>query len=141
MGRGVSAVLMAFVLAVVFAVSAVAAAPGVARAATVGGDCSLGTRYPVSSVEPYQTDQVAGVSNVGRVLRGADIYVVAQPGVTREWLQRQLESEVVTGACDFGVDRPTVDVISAGGGFTVRVSGPSEAAAHEILRRAEPLAE
>jgi hypothetical protein len=110
-----------------------------ARPAELGANCSLGIRYPVTAVKPYRSEDAAGYAAMGRTFRGADIYIVAQPGMTREWLQRRMESEIGTDTCDFGVSRPTVDVISAGGGFLVRVSGPNEAAANEILTRAELL--
>ena len=113
--------------------------PGAAHAARLGRDCSLGIRYPVTSVTPYHTEEAGGYASMSGAFRGAEIYIVALPGMTREWLQRQLESEIGTDTCDFGVNRPTVDVISAGGGFTVRVSGPNEAAANQILERAELL--
>jgi len=125
------------VSAVLLAISTMG--PAAAGAAQLGADCSLGIRYPVSSVKPYHTEDAGGYASMSNTFRGAEIYIVALPGMTREWLQRDLESEIGTDACDFGVSRPTVDVLSAGGGFALRVTGPNEAAANQILRRAELL--
>jgi hypothetical protein len=108
-----------------------------ARAAP-GDACSLGGKYPLRSVSSYNTDVNQGYTSY-RQFRGAEIIVPAQPGLTGEWLQRVLSHEVATGACDFGVRSTTVDVMSAGDGFVVRLSGPDDRAAGEILRRAQLL--
>ena len=51
---------------------------------------------------------------VNPVLRGADIKVAAQPGLTAEWLERQLEAQVAAGECQFGIDQVAVDVLPMG---------------------------
>src|SRR5688572_3111604 len=46
--------------------------------------------YHVTSVTPYRVDEAIGRSRVARV-RGALIFVQAQPGLTAEWLQLKLQ--------------------------------------------------
>src|SRR5262245_35829502 len=102
------------------------------------GRCSLGHAYNVMSIKPYRVEQHDGYTDYTQ-LRGAEMYVAAEPGLTREWLQRVLAGEIAAGTCDFGVRDATVDVVSAVGGFFVRVSGPDERSANEILRRAHQI--
>jgi len=127
---------------------------GVSRAA--GERCALGTEYPVSSVESYKRPiQTGGYGDtVNPRVRGADIRIAAQPGMTAEWLDRKIEEQVAAGACQFGVANPGVEVAPDGESFIVRVTAtpeppgitrlsdpkPEEQAAHEILRRARDLA-
>ena len=105
--------------------------------------CSLGGKYFVRSVKPYNTTEDAGYSIFTR-FRGAEVYVPAQPGVTAEWLDRVLTFQVAAGECNFGVPKVNVEVLSDGGGFSVRLSSMSdrygnEREAGEILRRAQEL--
>ena len=127
-GRGI---IGAVALAVVTAVSAGAQAGQFDR-------CSIGGKYNVRSVLPFSTYEDAGYTSY-RQFRGADVFVAAQPGLTREWLQRVLTYQIANGECDFGVHDVSVSVLSAGGGFSVRLSGPDERAAGEILRNAQLL--
>jgi hypothetical protein len=78
---------------------------------------------------------------------GAELYIQAEPGLTGEWLQLNLNREVAAmkgGSamknCVFGVDKVQVQVESAGPGFRVRLSAPGTDAGHEVLRRAQLLA-
>ena len=100
--------------------------------------CSLGGRYPIRSVTSYTTDENEGYTSYRR-FRGAEVLVPAQPGLTSEWLQRVVSNQIATGACDFGVPSMSVDVISAGDAFSVRLSGSDERAAGQILQRAKLL--
>jgi hypothetical protein len=100
--------------------------------------CSVGGKYPIRSVAAYVTYVDAGYTSYNQ-FQGAELFVPAQPGLTSEWLQRELTDQVATGACDFGVPRARVSVLSAGGGFSVRVSGHSEKDAGVILKHAELL--
>ncbi|MES1205995.1 MAG: hypothetical protein ABUS79_08655, partial [Pseudomonadota bacterium] len=65
-------------------------------------------------------------------LRGADLHVPAQPGLTGEWLQRSIEQSIASGDCDLGVRNVTVTVLSAGDGFDVQLTTPDEKAASEL---------
>ena len=82
---------------------ALLASAGASRAAAE--PCKLGTEYRVTSVAPYQRPTETGGygGTVNPVLRGADIEVAAQPGLTAEWLERRLEAQVAAGECNFGV--------------------------------------
>lgn len=105
--------------------------------------CSLGGKYFVSSVKPYNTQEDAGYSIFTR-FRGAEVYVPAQPGVTAEWLDRVITYQIAAGECSFGAPKVNVEVLSDGGGFSVRLSSMSdrygnEREAGEILRHAQQL--
>jgi hypothetical protein len=103
-----------------------------------GGRCSLGDRYPIRSVAAFNVVQDAGYTSY-REFRGAEVIVPAQPGLTREWLQRVLTLQVADGTCDFGARDVTVSVLPAGDAFSVRLSGKDERAAGDILRHAQQL--
>jgi len=124
-------IVIAVALAVVTAVSAGAQAAQFDR-------CSIGGKYLVRSVLPYSTYEDAGYTAY-KQFRGADVFVVAQPGLTREWLQRVLTYQIANGECDFGVHDVSVSVLSAGGGFSVRLIGRDEKAAGVILQHAQLL--
>ena len=112
------------------------AAPAAEGSATADR-CSL-SKYHVTSVKPYRFELQAGYG-VYTEFRGAELYVAAEPGLTREWLQRTVESDIASGACDFGATNAKVDVLSPGGGFIVQIRGSDERAAAEILRHAQLL--
>jgi hypothetical protein len=110
--------------------------------------CLLGSKYPVNSVEPYRTNKNVGGYGDGyqQVLRGADISIAAQPGLTAEWLERQLEGQVAAGICQFGLAAVSVEVLPMGEDFVVRVKNTNyrvgthdERPGKEILRRANEL--
>jgi hypothetical protein len=105
------------------------------------------------SVSPYKRQAETGGygGTVNRVLRGADIRVAAQPGLTAEWLQRKLQGEMAAGYCQFGAGNVSVDVIPEEVSLVVRVTSGDEigmvnrpttadgAGAAEILRWAQEL--
>ena len=91
------------------------------------GVCNLTSTYPVVSVSPYTATHEGGFP-VPTQTRGAVLHVQAQPGLTSEWLQRSVEASVANGACGFARDT-RVTVNSAGDGFDVVLSNPTENAA------------
>ncbi len=105
---------------------------------TSGGQCPLGRTYRPTSVTADHVREQAYGQDVKR-LRGADIKIAAQPGLTQEWLQKTIERSIASGDCDFGAPHLTVNVLSAGNGFEVQLTTPDEKAAHEVLRRAQQL--
>src|SRR4051812_22995842 len=125
-------------LVVGIALALVTAVSAGARAAE-SDQCSVGGKYPVRSVGAYTTYVDAGYTSYTQ-FQGAELFVPAQPGLTSEWLQRVLSDQVATGACDFGVRNANVSVLSAGEGFSVRISGHNEKDAGVILHHAELLA-
>jgi len=67
------------------------------------------------------------------------VYVPAQPGLTAEWLDRVLTFQIAAGECNFGVSKVNVQVLSDGGGFSVRLSSHDEKGAAEILRHTQQM--
>lgn len=118
-------------LALVMAASAGARAEGADR-------CAIGGKYHVHTVAAYTTFEDAGYTTY-REFRGAQVYIPAQPGLTQEWLQRELADQIAAGDCNFGVNHARVTVLSAGGGFSVQITGRNEKDAGVILEHAQLL--
>ena len=101
--------------------------------------------HSVTSVTPYRVQERVGRGTVTR-LKGAQVYVRAEPGLTAEWLQLTLSRHLATMQgpatmkdCAFEVENVKVQVKSAGAGFVVRLVAPDTTTAKEVLRRAELL--
>jgi hypothetical protein len=101
------------------------------------GACSLTSTYPVVSVNPYTSSSEGGFP-VPKKTRGAVLHVKAQPGLTKEWLQRSVETSVAGGDCGFASDTQ-VTVQSAGGGFDLVLTAPDEAGGRRIVDQAQQL--
>lgn len=101
--------------------------------------------YQVTSVRPYVREVNNGKRVVSRDLRGAELYLQAEPGVTREWLTAQLQQHTSQmgnssmPGCPLGVPGTTVEVTSAGPGFVVRLIAPNHDQAEKLLRLARTL--
>jgi hypothetical protein len=127
-------------------IAAVALALATTASASAGAAepvrCSLGGKYFARSVKAYNTTEDAGYSIFTR-FRGAEVFVPAQPGVTAEWLDRVLTFQIAAGECNFGTPKVNVEVLSDGGGFTVRLSSTGdsydERDAATILRHTQQL--
>ena len=112
-------VVRRFIAAVALVLAAtMSAGAGAARA---GAAAASGGKYFARSVKPFNTTEDAGYSIFTR-FRGAEVFVPAQPGVTAEWLDRVLTFQIAAGECNFGVPKVNVEVLSDGGGFSVRLS-------------------
>ena len=98
--------------------------------------CGLGGRYLVRSVAPYETSEAPGHTSTTQ-LRGAELIVPVQRGLTREWLQRLVTFQLAAGECDFGVPDASVSVLPSGDAFSVRIAGRDEDAGAQILRHAQ----
>ena len=78
-------------------------------------------------------------------LLGADIRILAEPGMTAEYLTVEVDRHVAAmhGAgmpnCVFDVPGANIEVRSAGDSFVFRVTSEDDATAREILRRARVL--
>jgi hypothetical protein len=101
--------------------------------------------FTVSSVAPRYEDVQRGRATTQR-LAGATVYVMAEPGLTREWLRLSLErhlSAMKSGSamkdCPFSAKDIRISVDSAGTGFAVHVSASDAKTAEEVLRRARLL--
>jgi hypothetical protein len=95
----------------------------------------------ITSVTPYKVTRT-NLRRSSTRLEGAVVNVPAQPGLTREWLQRQVSSAPVgdeQSRCPLAVDGSTARVTSTGDGFAITVSSPDRDGAKEILRRAQAL--
>lgn len=119
--------------------SVLAFASGVRAAAGPPVDCLAS--YRVGPVEAYQ-EQNNTEYRVYDTLAGARIFVYAEPGLTGEWLEYQLEQRAkarITSQCPVDVQGVRVSVRSGGPGFWVTLSSDQPPAAAEILRRARLL--
>ena len=128
------------------AAAPVFAAPAASKppSAQVQQACAL-KGFTVTSVAPRFEEVQQGRATTQR-LAGATVYVLAQPGLTREWLRLSLERHLISmqssGAmkdCPFGAKDIRITVDSAGTGFAVHVSAKDAKTAEEVLRRARLL--
>ena len=129
----------------------VAALAGIAPAVTLadaagarnGAPCVL-HQYRVTSVVPYRTEEHVGKATLQR-LRGAEIRVQAQAGLSAEWLRLQLAQQVarMKGAgmkdCALDLQGERVQVDPAGTGYSVKLVVSDSESAKEVLRRARLL--
>lgn len=124
-------------LLMVGVVGATVAVPFGAHAAD-GEGCRLFAEHD-AAVEPLRVTENITFERSDR-LAGAEVYVPAQPGLTAEWLQRTVETDIAAGRCGFAVDSVGVDVSSAGNGFSVRLTARKLSDAQKILDRARQMA-
>lgn len=132
------------VLAVLFAVAA-ASVPSTSFAGTPPSQDCLLREHRITSVTPYRVEERIGRSAIVR-LRGAEVFVQAEPGLTAEWLQltlarhiAQMRGPAAMPDCAFDVDDVAVRVESGGTGFRVRIIARDTDKAEEVLRRARLL--
>jgi hypothetical protein len=94
----------------------------------------------ITSVEPYKVVETNLKRSSDR-LQGAVITVAAEPGITREWLQRLVTDPSTTAqsGCPMAVPGASANVTSTGDGFAITMSSPKRDGAKEILRRAQAL--
>jgi hypothetical protein len=105
----------------------------------------------VQGVGPLYSSVEFGKSGEQTQLRGAVLMVNALPGVTAEWLDRELEchgARLTLGRAQSSPEDPfwlpgssvDIDVRPAKDGFVIGVAGYSSADAHQILDRAQAFA-
>jgi hypothetical protein len=100
--------------------------------------------HRITSVTPYNVEERAGRATIKR-LRGAEVRVQAEPGLTAEWLQLTLARHVVEMRgmsmrdCALDLSDVQVRVDSAGSGFSVKLIARDAKKAEEVLRRAQML--
>jgi hypothetical protein len=86
--------------------------------------------------------QQQGRGTVRRVI-GAQLFVPAQPGLTAEWIQaniqrHQRETKVHrTYDCPLDLENVSLNVVSGGTGFWIQISSRDSDTAKEILNRAK----
>lgn len=128
----------------IFALAITAAVPTLAWAGTTTHATCAFKEHQVTSVKPYRVEERLGRGTIHR-LKGAEVYVRAEKGLTAQWLQLTLQEHIarmngtMKGACALGVDDIRVDVQPAGAGFAVRLIAKDATRAEEVLRRAEAL--
>lgn len=118
------------------------ATPSAPSAAPRAERCFL-QQHRVTAVMPYSVDQQIGHAST-KVVRGADIYILAEPGLTAEWLRLSLARQIAAMPagmrdCAFDVKDVEVRVGSAGPGFEVKLIAPDSKKGEEVLRRARLL--
>ncbi len=120
------------------------AVPSLAWAgSTPHANCAF-KEHQVTAVRPYKVEERVGRGSIHH-LRGAEVYVKAEKGLTAEWLQLTLQEHIAKmnsaakGGCALGVDDIRVSVKSAGPGFVVKLIAKDAGQAEEVLRRAEAL--
>jgi len=132
-------------LIAISALAITAAIPTLASAADfAAAPCLLG-EHRVTSVTPYRVEEHIGKATFTR-LQGANIFILAEPGLTAEWLQLTLSRQIAEMRgpatmrdCAFDVDDVGVQVDSTGTGFSVRLIARDTDKAEEVLRRARLL--
>jgi hypothetical protein len=100
--------------------------------------------HSITSVTPYNIEERTGRATIKR-LRGAEVRIQAEPGLTAEWLQLTLARHVVEMRgtnmknCALDLSDVQVQVTSAGAGFSVKLIAPNSEKGKEVLRRAQLL--
>jgi len=105
--------------------------------------CAL-AGYNVTQVTPYRVEERAGRGTIQR-LAGAELFIPAEPGLTRELIAAKVLSHLQTmrtssmPGCPLDVDRITVTVKSGTTGYWVQIAGKNAGDARQILERAQQL--
>lgn len=128
-----------------FALSACAllSSPSRADDTAPAPQCAL-DQHRVVAVEPYRVETRIGYGYVTE-LRGAQLYIQAEPGLTPEWLRLVLGRELAGaansagGACAVFGDDVHVEVVSAGPGMWVQVIARDARSGEDVLGRARRL--
>jgi hypothetical protein len=124
-------------MASIFAV-AVSAAATSASAAPAPKRCLL-NGYSMLQVAPLKIDENYGYGGY-TVLKGAQMYVAAKPGLTAEWLTLQVQRELASlqagsdPLCQPTVKNVEVAVAPAGGGFWVFLQAPDAKSGQQLFR-------
>jgi hypothetical protein len=120
-------------------------APTFALAAPTSAAPCILRDHRITAVTPYKVTEHVGRGSVQR-LRGAAVFVQAEPGLTAEWLQLTLARHLAEMRgpagmrdCAFDVNDVQLKVDSAGAGFSVKIIAKDTSKAAEVLRRAQLL--
>jgi hypothetical protein len=127
------------------ALAAATAVPTLSHAASPSRTPCILDEHHIVSVAPYQIEERSG-HNVFQRVRGAQVFIQAEPGLTAEWLQLNLERHMTAMQgpaampdCAFDLSNVRVEVTAAGSGFWVRLIAPDTKSGEEVLRRAQLL--
>lgn len=121
-----------------------------AHAANSGSQTCVFEKYAPISAAPYSADEVVSYGSYS-FLRGAQLYVPAREGLTKEWLEASVEQALAAHvdatanksadpACQSpNVKNVKVTVTSAGNGFWVALIGRDERSADILLKWARSI--
>lgn len=115
-----------------------------ALAAPLNAACVL-HQHRVTSVAPYNVPEAIGRGATVQRLRGAELFVRAEPGLTVEWLRLELSRHVVAMSqsgmenCPLNARDVRIQVDSAGAGFSVKLIARDADKAQQILNSARHL--
>lgn len=120
----------------------IAAASNVHAAEPEAPACVFDKYAPVV-VKPYSQDENLAYGRFS-FLRGAQLYVPAREGMTREWLTATMQRALATArsgdvSCSPHVKDVQVYVSSAGHGFWIQLIGKDERTANVLLKWAQGL--
>jgi len=111
-----------------------------APAESRGSECFA--HHEVTRVEPY-LEARGSEGYVDTVLVGAQVFVLAERGLTGEWLYRELAQRVAARRsdvrCPLDIPGVRISIQSGGPGFWVNISSSSETAGQQVLERARKL--
>jgi len=111
-----------------------------ARAESPRAECFA--RHEPARALPYHVDKWVG-QGTHSTLVGARVFLWAEPGLTREWLHRQLAERAAqprgNAQCPLDVPGVRIQVESAGPGFWLNISADEGRPAAEVLRRAQAI--
>jgi hypothetical protein len=117
-----------------------ASIPEPAHAASSQAECFA--RHEPARALAYHVDKWKG-QGAYSALVGARVFFWAEPGLTGEWLHRQLAERIAQRRtdtqCPLDVPGVSIRVQSAGPGFLVDISADEGAPAAEVLRRAKAI--
>jgi hypothetical protein len=98
-------------------------------------------KYAPTSAAPLNANQSDGYGTY-TYLKGAQLFVPAQPGLTREWLARSVEQALAADeSCQPAVRPVQVTVTSASTGFWVQLGANDERTAKALLKWARTIVE
>jgi len=118
----------------------VAAATLQAGSAFAADTCVFDKYAPIASA-PLNANQSNGYDTY-TYLKGAQLFVPAQPGLTREWLARSVESALIKDeSCQPAVRPVQITVTSAGSGFWVQLGANDPRTAQALVKWAKTLVE
>jgi hypothetical protein len=128
----------------VVALALAAAVPSIAWAGAETHAVCAFKSHQVTGVRPYKVEERFGRGTIYH-LKGAELYIRAEKGLTAQWLQLTLQEHIAQmnasakDRCALGVKDVQVVVDPAGAGFAVKLIAKDEIQAREVLRRAEAL--
>ncbi len=127
---------------IALSIAAAMSVPALAKADSVR--CELLT-YKPTQVAPVYVTLHAGRGGGTQYLKGAQLFVPAQPGLTAEWLRLDLERHISAmkqqpmPGCPLANTGVSLAVVSGGTGFWVQVTTNDSDVAKILMQEAEQL--